>query len=176
MIDPSRWQELSPLLDEALELGDEQQAAWLEAMSTARPDVAGDLQELLASSRRSSKRQFLETDAVSELNREPLEGATFGAYTLEAPLGRGGMGSVWLARRHDGHFEGKRRHQAAELRAAEPDWRRALPAEGRMLAKLAHPNIARILDAGVADGQQYLVLEYVEGVSIDRYCDEREPR
>ena len=103
-----------------------------------------------------------------------LAGQTVGAYTLEAPLGQGGMGSVWLARRSDGRFEGKvavKFLNAALIgRAGEERFRR----EGNILARLTHPHIARLIDAGVsAAGQPYLVLEFVEGERIDRYCDGR---
>ena len=84
------------------------------------------------------------------------------------------MGSVWLALRNDGRFEGpvaiKLLHAALFSRTGLDNFRR----EGRVLGKLAHPNIARILDAGLAaGGQPYLVLEYVAGVPIDRYCEQQ---
>jgi len=174
MIDPDRWNELSPFLDEALDLEEGQKTAWLRDMSAARPDVANELHALLAQIASLDKRGFLEASAVTELSREPLAGATIGAYTLESQLGRGGMGSVWLARRNDGHFEGEvaiKILKAAPLsRTGEERFRR----EGRVLAKVAHPKIARILDAGVSDGQQYLVLEYVRGEAIDRYCEDQQ--
>jgi len=108
------------------------------------------------------------------LSDAPLPGQTFGAYTLEAALGSGGMGSVWLARRNDGRFDGrvaiKLLHLALFSRTGVEHFRR----EGRVLGKLTHPNIARILDAGlVSSGRPYLVLEHVEGQPIDRFCDER---
>jgi serine/threonine-protein kinase len=84
------------------------------------------------------------------------------------------MGSVWLARRNDGRFDGfvaiKLLHLALFSRTGVEHFRR----EGRVLGKLTHPNIARILDAGlVSNGRPYLVLEHVEGRPIDRFCDER---
>ena len=82
------------------------------------------------------------------------------------------MGSVWLARRSDGRFEGsaavKLLNPSLVGRAGEERFRR----EGSILARLTHPHIARLLDAGVSStGQPYLVLEYVDGEPIDRYCD-----
>src|SRR5262245_55844203 len=96
-----------------------------------------------------------------------LAGQTVGAYTLESQIGQGGMGSVWLANRNDGRFE---RRVAIKVlnarfvgRAADERLRR----EGRILARLSHPHIARLLDAGVSPaGQPYLVLEWIEGQSI----------
>src|SRR6185295_8601550 len=139
MIDPNRWDELSPFLDEALDLEEGQKTAWFRDMSAARPDVANELQALLAQIASLDKRGFLEASAVTELSREPLVGATIGAYTLESQLGRGGMGSVWLTRRNDGHFEGEvaiKILKAGPLsRTGEERFRR----EGRVLAKVAHP-------------------------------------
>src|SRR5262249_9320702 len=98
---------------------------------------------------------------------------TFGTHRLVAPLGQGGMGSVWLAERSDGRFERRVAVKFLNIalmgRAGEQRFKR----EGRILACLAHPNIAKLLDAGVApSGQPYLVLEYVAGEHIDRYCDQ----
>ncbi len=83
------------------------------------------------------------------------------------------MGSVWLARRSDGRYEGKVAikflNAALVGRAGEERFRR----EGSILARLADPNIARLIDAGVsATGQPYLVLELVEGKRIDQHCDD----
>ena len=83
------------------------------------------------------------------------------------------MGSVWLAERCDGRFEGRAAVKLLNIavmgRAGEERFRR----EGNILARLTHPNIARLIDAGVSPtGQPYLVLEHVDGQTIDRYCDE----
>ena len=84
------------------------------------------------------------------------------------------MGTVWLARRSDGRYEGQAAVKLLNLALLDPVGSERFRREGTLLARLNHPNIARLLDAGVADGgQPYLVLEYVEGSRIDRYCDER---
>lgn len=103
-----------------------------------------------------------------------LAGQTVGSYTLVAPIGQGGMGTVWLAQRSDGRFEGR-----AAVKFLNAGWVGGAGAErfrreGSILARLAHPHIARLLDAGVSVlGQPYLVLEHVEGEPIDRYCEIR---
>ena len=83
------------------------------------------------------------------------------------------MGSVWLAARSDGRYEGqvavKLLNAALVGRGGEERFRR----EGTILARLAHPHIARLIDAGVSNtGQPYLVLELVEGRHLDAYCDD----
>jgi serine/threonine-protein kinase len=101
-----------------------------------------------------------------------LVGRHVGPYVIDAEIGRGGMGSVWRARRADGRYEGtvaiKFVHAAWLGRAGEQRFR----IEGNLLARLDHSNIARLIDAGMLDATQpYLVLEYVEGEPIDTYCD-----
>ncbi|MFG5408776.1 serine/threonine-protein kinase [Piscinibacter sakaiensis] len=101
-----------------------------------------------------------------------LVGLRIGAWRLEAPIGQGGSGSVWRARRCDGRVEGvaavKLLHLSWLGHGAAERFRR----EGAILARLTHPHIARLLDAGVSDGgQPYLVLELVDGEPIDRRCD-----
>jgi serine/threonine-protein kinase len=95
-------------------------------------------------------------------------------YTLERVLGQGGMGAVWLALRSDGRFEGKAAVKFLNLALLGRGGPERFRREGSVLARLAHPNIARLLDAGVtASGQPFLVLEYVDGEPIDRWCDAR---
>src|SRR5690606_9983875 len=98
-------------------------------------------------------------------------GQQFGPYRLTTLVGRGGMGPVWRAVRSDGRFESDVAVKLLSRTAGGATERFAL--EARYLARLAHPNIARLVDAGVGDqGQPYLVLEFVDGLPIDRYCAE----
>ena len=102
-----------------------------------------------------------------------LAGLEFGAYRLERPLGQGGMGTVWLARRADGRFEGTAAVKILNLALLSATGQERFRQEGSVLARLAHPGIARLLDAGLSGaGQPYLVLEYVEGVAIDEFADQ----
>jgi|KBSSwiStaDraftv2_1062776.scaffolds.fasta_scaffold00483_10 serine/threonine-protein kinase len=173
-IDSTRWGELSPLLDQVLELAGEERAAWLEALRATRPAAAAELQTLLAELQALDDAGFLEGDPSKMLGQPSLVGQAFGAYTIEAPIGHGGMGSVWLARRSDGRFEGKVAVKLLNIALLGQSPEERFRREGRLLGRLMHPNIARILDAGVApSGQPYLVLEHVEGRAIDVYCDER---
>ncbi len=97
-------------------------------------------------------------------------GENAGPYTLIEQIGTGGMGTVWLAERSDGRYEGT---VAIKLLAIGGFALQRFELEGRYLARLTHPNIARLLDAGMTDaGQPFLVLEYADGKPIDDYCDE----
>ncbi len=168
-----RWEAVSPYLDRALELEREDRDALLSSLRAERPDVAEDLETLLAAYAIPGIDGFLKT--APELPGTTLASQMVGAYTLIAPIGQGGMGSVWLARRSDGRFEGQAAVKLLNAsfvgRAGEERFRR----EGSILARLTHPHIARLVDAGLsAAGQPYLVLEHVDGEPIDRYCDTRQ--
>jgi len=174
LIDNDRWRAVSPLLDHVLELPVDERVAWLAALRERDPALAAEIDALLEDARALQREGFLEHGPSPIPPPATLVGQLVGAYSLEAPLGQGGMGSVWLARRSDGRFEGKvavKFLNAALIgRAGEQRFRR----EGNILARLTHPHIARLIDAGVAaTGQPYLVLDFVEGERIDHYCDRR---
>ena len=83
------------------------------------------------------------------------------------------MGTVWKARRSDGRFEGVAAVKFVHLAVLDREGRERFRREGTALARLSHPNIARLLDAGVTDlGQPFLVIDFVDGVRIDRYVDD----
>ncbi|MDH4044173.1 MAG: serine/threonine protein kinase, partial [Gemmatimonadota bacterium] len=167
-IDRERWPDLQPLLDEALTLAPEALAAWLDELRTRSPDLAAELASLLAGEGRADQQGFL-TDRPAVT----LAGLQLGAYTLERTLGHGGMGSVWLARRTDGRFEGRAAVKIMNLALLSPTGQARFRREGTVLARLAHPNVARLLDAGVApSGQPYLVIEHVDGTRIDVFAGE----
>ena len=169
--DPEQWRALGPYLDKALEISPEQRTGWLEALRSENPAVAMDLQTLLMERDAVGDEEWVKMIPRSSL--APLVGQTVGAYTLESPIGQGGMGTVWLARRSDGRFEGRAAVKFLNVGllggAGEQRFRR----EGSILARLAHPNIAHLIDAGVSStGAPYLILEYVQGKNIDAYCNE----
>lgn len=172
-----QWRSFSDYLDHALELPEPERASWLAALAREHPDIAAEIERALAVRARAGYDEFL---SDSPFPGAPLAGATLigrrvGPYLIESEIGRGGMGSVWRARRADGRYEGtvaiKFVHAPWLGRAAEKRFR----SEGRILGRLDHPNISRLIDAGVVDDSQpYLVLEYVEGEPIDAYCDRQQ--
>jgi len=166
--DRTRWQSLEPLLDHALDLAPEERRAWLDTLSQESPSVAADIASLLESEAAADERGFLAATF------EPsLEGIELGDWKLERPLGQGGMGTVWLATRADGHFEGKAAVKIINLAFRTSRGRERFHREGTLLARLEHPGIARLLDAGLSSsGQPYLVLEHVDGKPIDAFADE----
>lgn len=163
--DPSRFARVEALLDAALEQPEAEREAFVHAQE---PDAAvrTDVLELLRAV--DASEGFLEAPAASPGEHE---GRRVGAWKLIRRIGRGGMGEVWLGERADGRFE----QQVAVklLRYGLEDAPRFLR-EARLLARLQHPNIARLIDAGsLPDGAPYMVMELVEGVPVLRHCRER---
>ena len=111
-------------------------------------------------------------NALAALTETPCTGDVLGAWTLHEEIGQGGMGKVFRARRSDGQFD---QLAAIKLLAGRPSAaaQRYLARERQILASLTHPNIARLYDGGsTPQGQPYLVMEYVQGLQIHRYCDQ----
>ena len=157
-LDTTRWMKLSAHLDRALDLSPPEREAWLQDLHATDPDTAAELAVLLAEHHQLRKEGFLDTSPLAGVDAS-LTGITIGSYTLMSRIGDGGMGSVWLGRRSDGRFEGqvavKLLNAALVGRGGEERFRR----EGTILARLGHPHIARLIDAGVSNtGQPYLVL------------------
>src|SRR5882672_6315648 len=169
---------VSRLLDEALPLDEPQRQRWLDALPPEHAPLKPVLRKLLTQSGESPGEG---PDRIWQLGGSadaqptiPAAGEQIGPYKLIGELGRGGMGTVWLAERVDGVF---RRVVALKLPHAAFVYRglaRRVARERSVLANLSHPNIAQLYDAGWSDdGRPYLALEYVEGVSIDRWCREQ---
>jgi eukaryotic-like serine/threonine-protein kinase len=174
LIAPTSWAEMAPLLDEVLDLTAQEREPWLTRLEATRPDAARELRRLLELDSKLDAQGFLESGPFAPLAPAPsLSGQRIGAYTLDSALGEGGMGTVWLAHRSDGRFEGSVAIKLLNVALIGRPSELRFVREGSFLARLQHPNIARLADAGVAEnGQPYLVLEYVEGGErIDAHCE-----
>jgi serine/threonine-protein kinase len=174
-IDAARWAELSPRIDELLSLPAAKREAALDQIALDDPAAAADLSQLLALRDEASRVAFLDGLAEATL-LPPTEraGDILGAWTLVDVIGEGGMGSVWRARRSDGRFEGEAAIKLLRTGLFDGRAQERFRREGAILARLKHPAIAHLLDAGVSSiGRPYLVLELVLGERIDRYCDTR---
>jgi serine/threonine protein kinase/tetratricopeptide (TPR) repeat protein len=171
---PERWRVVSPHLDRALELPGDERDAFLAALRAEDPSLAADLETLLGSHEALSEQGFLDEALLLAKPAASLAGQVMGAYTLLSPIGRGGMGSVWLAERSDGRFRGEAAVKLLNASLVGRDGDGRFRREGSILARLQHPHIAHLIDAGVSpQGQPYLVLERVNGERIDSYCDAR---
>jgi serine/threonine protein kinase len=169
-----RWLLVSPHLDQVLELTRDERQRYLADLASQDPALAADLELLLDEERALRDENYLEHDAQALLPEPFLAGQIFGAYALLHPLGAGGMGTVWLARRNDDHFEGTAAVKILSAALLDSAGISRFRREGTILARLKHKHIAQLFDAGISEaGQPYLVLEYIEGEPIDRWCDQR---
>lgn len=166
------------LFNEVCDLPDEAaQRAWLLAHE---PDEG--LRERVWAMVEADRRQTTAFSApVAALKAAALEaeapelqpGDRLGAWTLAAELGHGGMGRVYLAERSDGHYK-QRAAIKLLLGWSTPDALAQLARERQILASLNHPHIARLIDGGTTPrGRPYLVMEFVDGERIDRFCESK---
>ncbi|HEY7028901.1 MAG TPA: serine/threonine-protein kinase [Gemmatimonadales bacterium] len=164
----SSWQILGPLIDRVLDLPPGERNNWLDTLSRQSPSVAAELRAFLAEEALADQGEFLGVTP-----HPSLEGLEIGAYRLERPLGHGGMGTVWLARRSDGGEDSVAAIKLLSPSLVSEKGEERFRREGSVLARLTHPGIARLIEAGVSGaGQPYLVLEYVEGKPIDLFVEE----
>ena len=171
-MDAERWQRLSPLLDALLELSADARIEHLAALRREDSALADELQHLLTLE--EDAEDFL-AEPVVELPNGARPGARIGPYRLDRMIGEGGMGQVWLAMRADGLYERKVALKLLRPGLVDPRLRQRFDREREILARFAHPYIARLLDAGIdRDGQPYLALEYVDGEAITTYCQTRQ--
>jgi eukaryotic-like serine/threonine-protein kinase len=170
---PKRWNEISQYLEQALTLGDEDRAAWLHELRKRDAALGDELELLLEEHRAIAEEQFMEHPPIAMPLQPLLAGQTIGPYKLTGVIGEGGMGTVWAAERCDGRFRGRVAVKFLNFALHGPTGQARFAREGSILGRLAHPHVARLMDAGVSTaGQPYLVLEHIEGEQIDRYCDQ----
>ncbi|MCI4569220.1 serine/threonine-protein kinase [Lysobacter sp. CFH 32150] len=170
-MDAEHWQRLSPLLDALFELEPDERVRSLALMREEDPQLATELEALLQLE--LEREDFLSEPLVAPLPG-PRPGIEVGPYRLDRMLGEGGMGQVWLAARSDGLYQRRVALKLLRPGLADPNLRLRFTRERQILARLAHPHIARLLDAGVStDHQPYLALEYVEGEPVTDYCRNR---
>lgn len=194
MAGPDPRQRIDALFEQALDLPREARAAFLDREAAGEPDVRAEVEELLHLA--DSEAPQLEPQALQASpllqawaarypdvsgegadaeTDEDASGTDIGHWRLLRRLGRGGMGTVYLAERSDAGF-----HQRGALKRLHPglgsgEFLRRFAQERQILAALNHRGIARLLDGGRDDGgRPYLVMEFVEGQAVDAYCDERQ--
>jgi len=175
---PERWKRVEEIFHSALDLPEDQRQAWIDSTCAGDEKLRAEVLSLLDSDRTVAS-GFVGAQvkqAVRELGRERAgagQGQRVGAYRLIRELGRGGMGAVYLAVRADQEYESR-----VAIKLVRPGldtdfifqrFRR----ERQILARLEHPNIARLLDGGTIEDQTpYLVMEYVDGAWITKYAAE----
>src|SRR6185436_6165728 len=171
-----RYLQIRHLYDAALERDPAERADFMRDACRGDDDLFAEVSRLIAAHERTGG--FLRTPpAAPDIDGEataPMEGRRVGAYRVLRELGRGGMGVVYLAARSDESFQ---KVVAIKLVRPHLDGRaviRRFQRERDILARLDHPEIARLLDGGsTEEGVPYFVMEYVDGRPIDSWCNER---
>ena len=180
---PERWAQIRQIFDGALERSEVDRAAYLRVVCARDDDMRREVESLLAS--HDSAGDFLDKPAANlaasgqtlissaiDIQEYP-PGHRVGAYELQKCIGRGGMGSVWLATRSDNEFKKRVAIKLVKRGMDTQEILRRFRLERQVLAGLTHPNIAALIDGGsTPDGLPYLVMEYVNGIRIDRYCEQ----
>ena len=177
---PRRWAEVRALFEEIVDLSPAERKSWLAGV--ADREVAERVRKLLAAD--SEAGRFLETPAVAlagglfdglaEPPAEPPPPDRIGPYRVLGRLGRGGMGEVLLAERADGLFDQRVAIKLLRTGMASDEILSRFSRERRILARLEHPHIARLLDGGATeDGRPYFVMELLEGEPITDFCRSR---
>ena len=178
-IDPQHWDRLKTILGEALEQNSSAaRIALVERCCGQDTDLLEEAESLLAEAEallneRTDSFEDCAQNAASIFWEEgpPRTGQRLGAYVIVRELGRGGMGTVFLAERADGQFEKQVAIKILNRGADTAEILRRFRAERQILAKLDHPNIARLLDAGTTDdGLPYFIMDYIVGAPVTRFA------
>jgi predicted Ser/Thr protein kinase len=169
-----RFNQLESIVTEALAAPDGQRADLIEALCCEDAALADEVRALVeACEAEEQKMELCRKEPVADRVGRP-ERKRVGPYQIDRLLGRGGMGAVYLAHRDDGHFEQEVAVKVIDVPFAADMFRERFRQERQILAGLQHSYIARLLDGGVSDdGELYLVMEYVDGVPIHRFCEEK---
>ena len=179
----NNWEQIEQIIDHALDLPEEERRKFIDTRCEGKPQLKGEVTKLLESIFDSEgwlenpedyKRNIYKeiSDDVQLLSTQgSLLGTRVGSYCIEKQIGKGGMGIVYLAE----HASEEIDHQVAikiiqNGKATEENIQR-FKREQQILAGLHHPGIARLYDAGTTeDGFPYIIMEYVNGTPVDRYC------
>ena len=178
-IDPRRWDRLKIILGEALEQNSSAaRIALVERRCGEDTDLLEEAESLLVEAEallteRTDSFEDCAQNAASTFWQEgpPRSGERVGAYVIVRELGRGGMGTVFLAERADGQFEKQVAIKILNRGADTAEILHRFRAERQILARLDHPNIARLLDAGTTnDGLPYFIMDYIVGAPVTRFA------
>jgi eukaryotic-like serine/threonine-protein kinase len=163
-----RWQRIESIFNGAIETSSGDRSQYLRKQCNGDEFLLAELEGMLRAFDGEQKAPAAK-DAVPEVSHA---GTVVGEYRIDRELGHGGMGTVYLAHRADGQFEQQVALKVVSAHLRTEFFTERFRTERQILAQLNHPNITRLLDGGVTkDGDPYLVMEYVDGMPIHRYCD-----
>ena len=170
------WHEIQALFDATVGLSREEQTAYLNEHCSGDPFIRNNVEKLLKADTLNHNvlRNVINAEA-SDFLLSAHPGERLGAYRLIKEIGKGGMGSVFLAERDDDEYKKQVCVKLLSNKLADEQEHTRFRTERQILANLEHPNIGRLLDGGTRDDRTpYLVMEYIDGKPIDQYCDEKQ--
>ncbi len=167
---PERWQQIESVFQTAADLPTADRRSFLDQACSSDDDLRSEVESLLDSEGLIHVAPAIEEAAQSVSSLTTLEGQRLGAYELLGPIGEGGMGTVYKAKRVDGQFEQEVAIKIIRAGASNALSARRFLEERNLLAQLQHPSIARLIDGGDHAGIPYIVMELIDGLPIDAYC------
>jgi eukaryotic-like serine/threonine-protein kinase len=176
-VTPERWKKVAAIFEQALELPTTGRAAFLKKNCNRDGELRREVESLLESHASAGSfidepGLFFSEDELKDDVAAVAPGHLIGAYRVIREIGRGGMGTVYLAERADQQYEKQVAIKLIKRGMDTDSVLRHFRKERQILAGFDHPNIARLFDGGTTeDGLPYFVMEYVEGLPIDEYCD-----
>src|ERR1700736_5950758 len=178
MIPRARWQKIQSLFEEVVHSGPEERVARLAISCQGDSELRDSVEALLASDQRTedplTNAIGAAAESLLEEHQDRLLGTRVGPYRVTSILGQGGMSTVYRGERDDSQYQQTVAIKVLHHAVLHPRLRSRLHSERHILATLDHPSIARLIDSGdLDDGTPYLVMEHVDGESIDVYCDSR---
>jgi tetratricopeptide (TPR) repeat protein/predicted Ser/Thr protein kinase len=185
MLSAEAWSRLTELFGQATDLPEIERLGFAHAQTMDQPELRQELLALISAdldaTRRLREPLQRAAEAMLQANEELLQaseaeiaaGTRFGPWAIERMIGSGGMGRVYLARRADGAYEREVALKLVRTTALSERRHAHFEYECRLLAQMQHPAIAQIHDAGIdPEGRAYLVMEYIQGQPISRWCDQ----
>ncbi|MEO1083912.1 MAG: serine/threonine-protein kinase [Acidobacteriota bacterium] len=170
-MDPARWRRIEALFNEASSLDPEQRGPFLDLECGDDPGLRAEVEDMLAVDPGQSWIGTSVRRAVEEVGVDEPVPERIGPYRIVGEIGRGGLSTVFLGERDDDEYRMQVAIKLVRRGLDTADLLRRLRQERQILARLDHPQIARLLDGGSTDdGRPYVVMERIEGVSIDQYC------
>jgi eukaryotic-like serine/threonine-protein kinase len=178
MIPRARWRQIQSLFEQLADAGDTERAVQLDRDCADDADLRLSVESLLDLDRRREDPVVNAIGAAAESlledHRDRLLGTRIGAYRVVSILGHGGMSTVYRGERDDSQYQQTVAIKVLQFATLHPRLRSRLHSERHILATLDHSSIARLIDSGdLEDGTPYLVMDHVDGESIDVYCDSR---
>jgi serine/threonine-protein kinase len=183
-MDKNRWQQIENIVDTALTLSEEKRTEYIEEKCAGDAELKSSVTELLESIEASEgylenpeelQKNLINNFAIQDEKASSMIGEKIGPYKLVELIGHGGMGSIFVAERVDHEFNQKVALKLIRRGMDTPSNIARFKLEQSILADLNHANIAQLYDGGITEERlPYLVMEYVDGTPIDRYCRKKE--